>query len=68
MARLDDLEALRDGLKDRLSVCDSDQNYAVLASRLMDALKQIDELGGDSASDKVVTPLDEFTKRLAERE
>ena len=69
MARLDDLETLRDGLKVRLNGCESDQNYAVLGRLLADVLKQIEELGGDTAgADKVVTPLDEFTRRLADRE
>ena len=67
MARLDDLEALRAGIFDRLADCESDQNYAVLGRLLVDVVKQIDELGG-SQPEKVVTALDEFTRRLADRE
>ena len=67
MARLDDLETLRAGIFDRLGDCESDQNYAVLGRLLVDVVKQIDELGG-SQPEKVVTALDEFTRRLADRE
>ena len=67
MARLDDLETLRAGIFDRLADCESDQNYAVLGRLLVDVVKQIDELGG-SQPEKVVTALDEFTRRLADRE
>ena len=67
MARLDDLETLRAGIFDRLGDCESDQNYAVLGRLLVDVVKQIDEIGG-SQPEKVVTALDEFTRRLADRE
>ena len=68
MARLDDLQELRAGLQRRLDGCESDQNYAVLGRLLVDVVKQIEELGGDASDMKVVTPLDEFTRRLADRE
>ena len=68
MARLDDLATLRDGLLDRMAVCESDQNYAVMGRLLKDVVKEIDELGGGSAGEPKETGLSEFERRLRERE
>lgn len=67
MARLEDLSDLRESLLARMSVCESDQNYAVMGRLLADVLKQIDELGTATEGGKA-TGLSDFEKRLAERE
>lgn len=67
MSRLDDLTTLRDGLKARMAVSTSDQNYAVMGKLLADVVKQLDELGEGSAGERERTGLSEFEKRLAER-
>ena len=64
MARLDDLKMARDGLRDRMETCESDQNYAVLVRTLTDVLKQIDDL---EPPVREATALDEFTSRLQQR-
>ena len=67
MARLADLEVMRLGLIERMELCSSDQNYAVLGRLLVDVLKQIEELAGPSQKPKE-TGLSDFEKRLRERE
>ena len=66
MARLSDLQELRQGLLDRMAECSSDQNYAVMGRLLVDVAKQIDELSG--AGTPKETGLSDFEKRLRERE
>ena len=44
MARIDDLRDLREGLLERMAVCSSDQNFAVMGRLLADTVKQIAEL------------------------
>ena len=60
------LEALRDRLAVDLDVCESARDVAALSQRLMDVLKQLDELGAP-ADESEGTVLDEFTKRLQGR-
>lgn len=67
-SRLKALRALRDSLAARLERCTSDQNFAVMSRVLADVLVQIDELGGGVAPAKEETALDEFSRRLAERQ
>ncbi|MCW2785235.1 MAG: hypothetical protein JWP74_1752 [Marmoricola sp.] len=66
--RIDDLQALRGDLQNRMLVCESDQNFAVMGRLLADVLKQIDELGGGEKPATKETGLSDFEKRLAERE
>lgn len=68
MARLDDLQALREGLLERLEGCSSDQNYAVLGRLLADVVKQIDELDPAAPKEGPKTGLSEFERRMRERE
>ena len=68
MARLDDLEQMRSDLSNRMSVCESDQNFSVMGRLLTDVLKQIDELGGGEKAAEKETGLSDFEKRLRERE
>ncbi len=62
------LRALRDRLARDLDGTDSKRDVASLAQRLMDVLEQIDELGGGVVEKKPETRLDEFTRRLRDRE
>lgn len=66
MGRIDDLRLLREQTLERISACVSDQNHAILGRLLLDVDKQIDELEGPAAREE--TPLDEFTRRLSERQ
>ena len=66
--RLDHLDAMRSDLQARMSVCESDQNFAVMGRLLTDVLKQIDELGGGEKPATKKTGLSDFEKRLADRE
>lgn len=68
MARLEDLQALREGLLARLEECSSDQNYAVLGRLLADVVKQIDELDPPAAGEGPKTGLSEFERKMRERE
>lgn len=68
MARLDDLQALRDGLVGRMAECQSDQNYAVMGRLLVDVVKQIDELDPAAPAERPRTGLSEFEEKLRERE
>lgn len=67
-SRITALRALRDRLALDLDTCDSKRDVAALSQRLMDVLVQIDDLGGGTAEKKPETKLDEFTKRLRDRE
>ena len=66
--RLHALEALRDRLASDLDECASARDVASLSQRLMDVLKQIDELGGGVQIERKETGLSEFERRLRERE
>lgn len=66
--RLRALEALRDRLASDLDACASARDVASLSQRLMDVLKQIDELGGGVQAERKETGLSEFERRLRERE
>lgn len=68
MPRPEDLEAMRDELKRRMAVCQSDQNYVIMGRLLADVLKQIDEPNGAATSDRKETGLSDFEKRLRDRE
>jgi hypothetical protein len=66
--RLKALGALRDRLAVDLDECGSARDVAALSQRLMDVLKQIDELGGGVQVKRKETGLSEFEKRLRDRE
>lgn len=66
--RLNLLRALRDRLAADLDACQSSRDVASLSQRLMDVAAQIDELGGGVVPKKPENKLDEFTKRLRDRE
>ncbi|WP_294567595.1 hypothetical protein [uncultured Arthrobacter sp.] len=68
VTRLDGLREMRDDLRTRMSKCDSDQNFAVMGRLLADTLKQIDELDPPAVVEKPEDDVDEFTRRLRERE
>ncbi|MCW2957142.1 MAG: hypothetical protein JWO69_2011 [Thermoleophilia bacterium] len=67
-SRLTALKAIRDRLAADLDDCDSKRDVSSLAQRLMDVLEQIDALGGGVVEKRPETRLDEFTKRLRDRE
>jgi hypothetical protein len=67
-SRLTALRALRDYLAASLDSCESKRDQAALTARLTDVLVQIDELRGGVAEKKKKTGLDEFTKRLNDRQ
>lgn len=67
-SRLTALKALRDSLAADLDTCGSLRDKSSLSQRFMDVLAQIDELGGGVAEVKPETKLDEFTKRLRDRQ
>ncbi len=62
------LRALRDRTAVELDTCTSKREFASLAQRFMDVVARIDELGGGVPEQKPGTKLDEFTKRLRDRE
>lgn len=68
VTRLAGLQKMRDDLRARMSKCDSDQNFAVMGRLLADTLKQIDEIDPPAAVVKPEDDVDEFTRRLRERE
>jgi hypothetical protein len=61
------LEHLRDDLAEKLDLCESMRDYAALSQRIMDVLKQLDELSEEEPTTKV-TSLSDFEKRLRERD
>ncbi|AYW77913.1 hypothetical protein HMPREF0682_2463 [Propionibacterium acidifaciens F0233] len=69
--RLPGLKRLRDMLAAQLDECDSNRDFAALSTRLIDVLAQIDELeqaAGKKPAARKETGLDEFTRRLEERQ
>ena len=69
--RLPGLKRLRDMLAAQLDECDSNRDFAALSTRLIDVLAQIDELeqaAGKKPAARKETGLDEFTRRLKERQ
>ena len=66
--RLEHLQEMVDGLQARMNVCDSDQNYAVMARVRRELLVEVDELGGGEKPEPKETGLSDFEKRLAERQ
>ena len=66
--RVDHLDRLRADLQARMSIADSDQNFAVMGRLLKDVLKEIDELGGGEQPKPKETGLSDFEQRLRERE
>lgn len=69
MSRTSDLEALRADLQARMSVAESDQNFAVMGRLLVDVLKQLEDANGPAASGPAKgSVLSEFETKLRERE
>jgi hypothetical protein len=66
--RLEHLREMVDDLRARMLVCDSDQNFAVMARVRRELLAEIDELGGGVQVEAKETGLSDFEKRLAARE
>lgn len=66
MSRLEDLQKARDGLVRRMDTCENDQTFSVLVRTLQGVLGEIDEL--QPPKPKEATGLDEFTRRLRERQ
>lgn len=66
--RLEHLEEMISGLKARMDVCDSDQNYAVMARVRREMLAELADLGGGEQPAPKETGLSDFEKRLRERE
>lgn len=61
MARLDDLQKVRDDLVARMDVCPSDQNFSVMGRLFVDVVKQIADLTGEVSAGG--TALDELAAR-----
>lgn len=57
---------IRRDCKDRMTVCESDQNYVALGRLLIDTWHQINELSGEQTTSGGTT-LSEFERKLAER-
>ena len=63
--RLPGLKRLRDMLAAQLDECDSNRDFAALSTRLIDELEQA---AGKKPAARKETGLDEFTRRLEERQ
>jgi hypothetical protein len=66
--RLAGLKALREVLAAQVDGCTSKRDLAALSLRLMDVLEQIEQVERTSPEAAKGTPLDEFTRRRAERQ
>lgn len=70
--RLPGLKRLRDMLARQLDECTSNRDFASLTRQFVDVLEQIDELekaaGKQAGRRGKESGLDEFTRRLAERQ
>jgi hypothetical protein len=66
-SRLEHLREIVDGLERRMAVCESDQNYTIMARERRSTLAEIDSLGGTEQKPKE-TGLSDFEKRLRDRQ
>lgn len=66
--RLETLVALRDDLAEKLDMCESMRDYAALSMRMLEVLKQVDELTEEPAETTKVSDLSDFEKRLRARD
>lgn len=68
LSRVDHLREILAGLTGRMRACKSDQNFAVMASRRMEVLAELDELDPEQVGAQPETGLSEFERKLHERE
>ena len=67
LTRVAHLQEMVGALRSRMLVCESDQNFAVMARVRRELLAELDDLGAGSQPGDG-TPLSDFEKRLRKRE
>jgi len=68
MSRVEHLREILSGLTRRMSDCNSDQNYTIMARERRAVLDELDALGAGDKVEAEETGLSEFERRLRQRE